>query len=201
MGTGSVAQTGAAQEKRCRHGACPLFPQWWSVEKGDRHRRRRPFFAQRVNRGDGASPHFRLPFLRSRVIGPREIESVNLGRIASASGAAQDGCDLHGEVPPYSGDLAQNILPLATASASQGCGGTTQPLDLVIAKTTMGHAIIDEVARERLGGREDVTRPDDTRRVRPSPPGTPRIRETITFDFVAFRSAKAATFGAKGDTC
>ena len=50
----------------------------------------------------------------------------------------------------------KNILPLATASASQGCGGTIQPLKLVIAKTTMGHAIIDEVARERLGGRKTL---------------------------------------------
>ena len=36
------------KQKRCRHGACPLFPQAspWSVEKGDRHRRRRPLFCR-----------------------------------------------------------------------------------------------------------------------------------------------------------
>jgi hypothetical protein len=64
----------------------------------------------------------------------------------------------------------------------------------------MGYAIIDEVAREWLGEGRDVTRPDDTRRVRPAPPGTLRIRETITFGFVAFRSAKAATFAERKAT-
>ena len=63
------------------------------------------------------------------------------------------------------------IVPLAAAFASQGRGGSIQPLDLAIAKTTMGYAIIDEVAREWLGERQDVTRPDDTGRVRPAPPG------------------------------
>ena len=42
----------------------PFFPQpahRWSVAKGDRHRRRRPYLQRQRDGGDGASPHLRLP--------------------------------------------------------------------------------------------------------------------------------------------
>src|SRR5208282_6349189 len=56
----------------------PFFPQparRWSVAKGDRHRRRRPYWQRQRDEGDGASPHLRLPPLCCSIRIGRRITS------------------------------------------------------------------------------------------------------------------------------
>ena len=81
MGTGSVAQTstisGETSSPRC---LSPFFAAHrWSVAKGDRHRRRRPYWQEYIQIGDGASPHLRLPAILCEIDYLKTNKSSNYG--------------------------------------------------------------------------------------------------------------------------